>query len=392
MPNCDSCNSEVKESYNFCPICNTELPRKVQPSNDNNLASDSVIMGDQFSGTKADTIIINQYASNQPSEPQENLKPVSPHPSNNNCSRCKKDFSSEQLLNCIDLECENSMCYSCYQLWQVPSITEWQFCQNHTEKMKVEHEANCKKCSSCDIPLTSYLVKSFDSCEYDGCNNSMCMDCYNRWYVDDPLVQYRSDTSNWNYCESHTNLCIEKAEHELQHRFSLLKQYCEENWEQWVRESRDWYLRAHSRSGLWPWESDRPWKPTKSVALKRVNSIRIPHKKFNFGIGNDYATTGIHVLWKPNGCPGGSKQARWEDESWDVDAITRWNIVDWNPIKNEMTIRSKKKRCWRSWEDCDHLSRKCWLKDGEEQEYWAEESQTIWKGTFYEFDDEEIQK
>ena len=346
MANCNSCGTEVKESYKFCPACNAELPR-VQPSSGNNLASDSVIMGDQFSGTKADTIIINQYAPNVPYAPQGNPTPVSHNPSNNGCSRCKKSFSSEQLLNCIDSQCGNSMCYSCYQLWQVHSIPEWQYCQEHTTKMKAEHEANCKKCSSCQVSLA--YGKQSGSCEYEGCNNSMCMDCYLRWFVANPSVQYRSNTSNWNYCESHTKLSIEKAELELQHRFGLLNQYCTQNWEQWVRERRDYYVQdANNKlsnievilwviipmtlvifftdqwfglglNGFWYWvyQIGCFWVPLaftslglfgifiddsnqvtvqKSIAIKRQESIEIPYKEFNFGIGKN---NGDVLDWDP---------------------------------------------------------------------------------------------
>lgn len=235
MSNCHSCGASVQDSYNFCPICNVELIKPETGTHNTNNANDSIIMGDQFTGTKADTIIINQYPQKNESFPK--ATEINTSENGKHCSRCKNFYPNEQLLNCIDVSCEKSMCFSCYQLWQVPSVPEWQYCQEHTEIMKADYERKSKKCSSCFKPLVYGL--QYGDCQYSNCNNLMCMDCYNNWYVSDPRNTYRATEEAWNYCEQHTAESIINAQAKHQHRLNDLSLYCNQNWESWVREQRD---------------------------------------------------------------------------------------------------------------------------------------------------------
>jgi len=246
MANCPSCGFKVELNWKVCPSCTNPLVFPSSINQDNVSAADSVIQGDQFSGTKAETIIINQYGNgagnNVPTnDSSTNSKAIENTPTPivedqplKKCSRCKLELTdSLQPINCVEPDCEESMCSSCYGLWRVPQMHSWQYCQQHTESHRKEYELHRQKCSSCKTVI-GYGIESAN-CEFDECNNTMCMTCYTTWHVNDPTSVYRADSGPWNYCKTHTQQSIDDAKQQLETRIHILNDFLNQNISEWTR-------------------------------------------------------------------------------------------------------------------------------------------------------------
>ena len=240
MTNCPSCGFKVELNWKVCPSCTNPLVFPSSINQDNVSAADSVIQGDQFSGTKAETIIINQYGNgagnNVPSnDSSTNSKAIENTPTPivedqplKKCSRCKLELAdSLQPINCVEPDCEKSMCSSCYGLWRVPQMSSWQYCQQHTESHRKVYELQCENCYSCDTVIGYGIDHS--NCEFDECNNMMCMTCYTKWFVPDPMYTYRADSGPWDYCKNHTQQVIEEANQQLEARINILNDSLNQN-------------------------------------------------------------------------------------------------------------------------------------------------------------------
>lgn len=258
MVQCPSCGFTVERNWKVCPSCTKELHFPSIVEQNNVSAADSVITGDQFSGTKAETIIINHYGmevgnnisakdSSIDSKQIETTPPqVVDDQSLRKCSRCKIELSdSLQPINCVEPDCEKSMCSSCYDLWRVPQKPSWQYCQQHTKSHREEYELHRPKCSSCKTVI-GYGIDSVN-CEFDECNNTMCMTCYTAWYVEDPMSAYRSDSGPWHYCKNHTQESIDEAKQQLGARIRALNELLNQNISQWVKMDEKRKLESHQK-------------------------------------------------------------------------------------------------------------------------------------------------
>ena len=208
-------------------------------------AGDSVIQGDLFSGTKAETIIINQYGNSLAGKASaDSLATTSDKATENTptthvnakplktCSRCKLELiDSLYPINCVEPGCEKSMCSSCYGLWRVPQMHTWQYCQEHTELHRKEYESDLDNCSSCGTVI-GYGIEHVN-CEFGECDNTVCVSCYRTWHVNDPMSLYRSDSGPWNYCKVHTLQSINEAKRQQENRIQLLNDNLNQNISQW---------------------------------------------------------------------------------------------------------------------------------------------------------------
>ena len=263
---CPSCGFTVERNWKVCPSCTKELHFPSIVEQNNVSAADSVITGDQFSGTKAETIIINHYGmevgnnisakdSSIDSKQMELTPPkVVDNQSSRKCSRCKLELTvSLQPINCVEPDCEKSMCSSCYDLWRVPQKPSWQYCQQHTKSHREEYELHRQKCSSCKTVI-GYGIDSVN-CEFDECNNTMCMTCYTTWYVEDPMSVYRSDSGPWHYCKIHTQESIDEAKQQLGARIRALNELLNQNISEWVRNDNQQKLENYQKKLSVTWAS-----------------------------------------------------------------------------------------------------------------------------------------
>jgi hypothetical protein len=242
---CPSCGFRVESGWKVCPSCATEvqiISSQIQPVTS---AQDSVIVGDQFSGNKADMIVINntyQTGSIQgkpkPKESDSGIHKTVQQSANDSstrkitCSRCKKSTHVEsEFLHCIDPYCIKSMCETCYSLWKVQKMPAWQYCEDHTAVKKEEYEDTCHRCNSCNLILG--YGEGVNDCNYSGCEAKLCTSCYSRLQVTDPLESYRVQGGQWNYCEIHLNESISVAEQQLLSRFETASRIYTESQPTW---------------------------------------------------------------------------------------------------------------------------------------------------------------